>query len=192
MAATIVKLEETINQFVLKIRELKQANLAQKGEFQRVLAENKQLQMTVQDLSHRQAGDTSSQLNHSVNQLAQTMLQILWAYHSNITWSPTNKLIHDIYRMMFFAKHDGYRMWKLLLKDNKLIRALSWICIIKYAINLLIDCIFNNLNIKTVTVFIILQTSCLVKTSTIALQTNYQNLLRLWWYLEISIDDVTT
>ena len=77
MAATIVKLEETINQFVLKIRELKQANLAQKGEFQRVLAENKQLQMTVQDLSHRQAGDTSSQSKHPVNQLAQTMLQIL-------------------------------------------------------------------------------------------------------------------
>ena len=77
MAATIVKLEETINSFVLKIRELKQANLAQKGEFQRVLAENKQLQMTVQELSHRQAGDTSSQSNHPVNQLAQTMLQIL-------------------------------------------------------------------------------------------------------------------
>ena len=77
MAATIVKLEETINQFVLKIREIKQANLAQKGEFQRVLAENKQLQMTVQDLSSRRSGDTLSQLSHPANRLVEALVQVL-------------------------------------------------------------------------------------------------------------------
>jgi len=53
MAATIVKLEETINQFVLKIRELKQENTTQKTAFQRLLAENKQLDITVHDLSNK-------------------------------------------------------------------------------------------------------------------------------------------
>ena len=53
MAATIVKLEATINQFVWKLRDLKEANTTQKTEFQRLLAENKQLNMTVHDLSNK-------------------------------------------------------------------------------------------------------------------------------------------
>ncbi len=77
MASTIVKLEATINQFILKIRELKQTNTSQKTEFQKLIPENKQLDMTVRDLSNKILVDASHQSGHSGNRYAQTLTHVL-------------------------------------------------------------------------------------------------------------------
>ena len=77
MAATIVKLEATINQFILKIRELKQTNTSQKTEFQKLISENKQLDITVRDLSNKIPVDAPHQSGHSGNRYAQTLGSVL-------------------------------------------------------------------------------------------------------------------
>jgi chromosome segregation ATPase len=77
MAATITQLEDAINRFILQLNELKQTNSTQMMEFQKLLVENKQLQLTIQDLSHNISLKKSASSENNLHPFAQTLSHLL-------------------------------------------------------------------------------------------------------------------